>query len=187
MLSPKFPSAGALVLSLGLVSWSGFAAEPQAAGVPNFHQVNEHLYRGGQPTEEGFKNLAKLGVKTIIDLRETTSRSVAEEKIVKSLNMKYIAVPMVGCPSPDQAKKALAIMHDESAGPVFIHCRRGADRTGTLVACYRVSHDSWDNEKALKEARTLGMHWFEWAMFKFVRAFQPTAVATAVATPEATR
>src|SRR5262249_7139263 len=110
-----------------------------------------------------------------------------EEKVVKSLNMRYIAVPMVNCPSPEQATKVLAIMNDESAGPVFIHCKRGADRTGTLVACYRISHDSWDNEKALKEARSHGMHWFEWAMFKFVRAFQPTAVATAVATPDATR
>src|SRR5690348_4939375 len=134
MFPPKFPPAGALVLSLGLLSWSGYAAEPQAAGVPNFHQVNEHLYRGGQPTDEGFKSLAKLGVKTVIDLRETSSRSIAEEKMVKSLGMKYVAVPMVNCPNPEQASKVLAIMHDQSAGPVFIHCRRGADRTGTLVA-----------------------------------------------------
>src|SRR5262245_28715419 len=105
MLSHRFPSAGALVLSLGLLSWSGFAAEPQAAGVPNFHKVNEHLYRGGQPSNEGFKNLAKLGVKTIVDLRETSSRSVSEEKLVKSLNMKYVAVPMLNCPNPQQASK----------------------------------------------------------------------------------
>src|SRR5215467_682810 len=187
MLSHRFPSAGALVLSLGLLSWSGFAAEPQAVGVRNFHQVNENLYRGGQPTEEGFKNLSKLGVKTIVDLRETSSRSNWEEKIVKGLKMKYVAVPMLNCPSPEQAAKVLAIMNDQSAGPVFIHCRRGADRTGTLVACYRISHDNWENEKALQEARSLGMRWWEWTMFKFVRAFEPAAAATAVATAETTK
>jgi protein tyrosine/serine phosphatase len=169
------------MLAVGLVSWCGYAAEPQASGVPNFHQVNEHVYRGGQPSQEGFKSLAKLGVKTVLDVRETSSRSVAEEKLVNSLKMKYLTVPMFNCPSREQAAKVLAIMNDESAGPVFIHCRRGADRTGTLVACYRISHDKWENEKALKEARSLGMRWWEWTMFKFVRAFQPTAVATAVA------
>jgi protein tyrosine/serine phosphatase len=174
------------VFSLGLVSWCGNAAEPQVKGLPNFHQVNEHIYRGGQPTQEGFKHLAKLGVKTVIDVRETSSRSAAEEKLVNSLKMKYVAVPMFNCPSREQAAKVLAIMHDESAGPVFIHCRRGADRTGTLVACYRISHDKWENEKALQEARSLGMRWWEWTMFKFVRAFEPTAIATAVATADAT-
>ena len=174
------------MFSLGLVSWCGYAAEPQAKGLPNFHQVNEHLYRGGQPTQEGFKHLAKLGVKTIVDVRETSSRSVAEEKLVNSLKMKYVAVPMFNCPNREQAAKVLAIMNDESAGPVFIHCRRGADRTGTLVACYRISHDKWENEKALQEARSLGMRWWEWTMFKFVRAFEPTTAATAVATAEAT-
>jgi len=182
MLSQKFSPVSAFALAFGLLSWSGVAAEiPQAAGVPNFHQVNDQLFRGGQPTQEGFKNLAKLGVKTVVDLRETSGRSASEEKAVTGLKMKYVPVPMFNCPSPEQAAKVLAIMNDPAAGPVFIHCKRGADRTGTLVACYRISHDSWENEKALLEARSFGMHWFEWAMFKFVRAFQPTAVAAAVA------
>jgi len=176
------------VLSLGVLSWSGLAAETATpSGVPNFHQVNERLYRGGQPTTEGFQSLAKMGVKTVIDLRETSERSAAEENTLKSLNMRYVAVPMINCPSPEQASKVLAIMNEQSAGPVFIHCRRGADRTATLVACYRISHDNWENEKALKEARSFGMHWFEYAMFRFVRAFQPTAVAAVAVGAEATR
>jgi hypothetical protein len=45
------------------------AGDTEAPGVPNFHQVNAHLYRGGQPNDAGWSSLAKLGVKTVVDLR----------------------------------------------------------------------------------------------------------------------
>ena len=53
-----------------------------APGIKNFDKVDAHVYRGAQPTDEGFQYLAKLGVKTIIDLRETDERSMAEEHVV---------------------------------------------------------------------------------------------------------
>src|SRR5262249_11299717 len=137
--------SGAWVLPIAALSFSLQAATaPVAPGVPNFHQVNEHLYRGGQPTEQGFQSLAKMGVKTVIDVRESGSRSTVEEKLVTNLGMKYVSIPISGCPRPEHVTKVLGIFHDDSAGPVFLHCRRGADRTGTLVACYRIEHDRWD-------------------------------------------
>jgi len=39
-------------------------------GVPNFHTVNDNIYRGGQPSDEGLRALASAGVKTIVDLRD---------------------------------------------------------------------------------------------------------------------
>lgn len=157
------------------------------AGVGNFYQVNEHIYRGAQPTTEGFQSLAKLGVKTVIDLREADGRSVAEKKAVEADGMKYINVPMHGMesPSPSDIAKVLAIFDDPNSGPVFVHCRRGADRTGTVVACYRISHDKWDNTKALSEAKADGMAWIQRAMQNFVRHYQPQ-VATASAATAAT-
>lgn len=161
-------------------------AAAQVAGVENFHRVNDRIYRGAQPTDAGFQNLAKLGVKTIIDLRETDGRSAAEKKAVENAGMHYINIPLQGmsAPSPDAVDKVMALFNDESAGPVFIHCRRGADRTGTMVACYRISHDGWNNAKALQEARTDGMSWVEVAMQHYVLRYQPpttTGVATTVA------
>jgi protein-tyrosine phosphatase len=76
-------------------------------------------------------------------------------------------------PSDDQVQKALAILNDQSAGPVFIHCRRGADRTGMVVACYRIQRDGWDREKALKEARKRGMSWYQFPLKAYVLAYQP--------------
>jgi uncharacterized protein (TIGR01244 family) len=150
-------------------------AAPQAPGVPNFREVNEHLYRGAQPSPEGFKSLAKLGIKTIIDLRGGGPRSAAEEKIVKAAGMRYISIPMRGleAPSDEEIWKALGILDDSSGWPVFIHCRRGKDRTGVVVACYRIVHDHWQNQKALEEARLAGMSWVERAMQSYVLRFQP--------------
>jgi uncharacterized protein (TIGR01244 family) len=110
---------------------SGCALAADLSGVPNFHQVNDHLYRGAQPTEAGFQNLAKLGIKTVIDLREPGDRSQTEEKTVTAAGMHYIHVPLNGyhAPSNDQITKLLAMLNGEP-GPVFIHCkaRRGPHR-----------------------------------------------------------
>jgi protein-tyrosine phosphatase len=77
----------------------------------------------------------------------------------------------------------LGLLNDAAAGPVFVHCRRGADRTGTVLACYRIAHDGWDNSKALSEARSLGMSWIERAMQSYVLHY---AAAPAPAKPIAT-
>ena len=159
---------------------------PAPQGVGNFYKVNERLYRGAQPTAEGFQNLSKLGVKTILDLREYDERSKWEEKAVTAAGMKYVTIPMHGAPTQVQLDKALAILNDADAGPVFVHCKRGADRTGTVIACYRIGHDNWNNAKAVTEARTNGMHWFEFAMQKMVMGYKAPTAAASTATTNAT-
>ncbi len=148
-------------------------AEP----IPRFHKVDEHVYRGGQCDEAGFKDLAAMGVKTVIDLRAIGEHSQADEqKIVTGFGMKYVSIPMKGLSTPRDADVAavLALFNDHAAGPVFVHCRRGADRTGTVVAAYRISHDHWENQKALKEARSLGMSFIECAMMGYVKHYRPS-------------
>ena len=146
-----------------------------AGSIPNFQKVDEHVYRGGQCNEDGFKDLAKLGVKTVIDLRAIGEHSQAdEERVVKGLGMRYVSIPMKGLSAPKDADVAavLALFNDSAAGPVFVHCRRGADRTGTVVAVYRVSHDHWENRKALKEAKSLGMSFIERSMQGYVMHYK---------------
>lgn len=179
-LAPSAQSRTAVLLvSIALVAGAAFAADP--VGVGNFHEVDQHVYRGAQPSNQGFQNLSKIGVKTILDLRETDSRSAAEKKAVEAAGMRYINVPMRGftTPTADQISKSLAVLNDSSAWPVFVHCRRGADRTGTVVACYRMSHDHWQNRKALQEAQGFGMSWLQTAMKHYVLAYVvPPVVAT---------
>ena len=166
-----------LILFFALPAFAG----PQAERIRNFHQINDHVYRGGQPTAEGFKYLAQIGVKTVLDLREDDSRSLAEEQAVKALGMQFVGVPMSGLtpPTPAQITKILSLLEDTTGGPVFVHCRRGADRTGAVIAAYRIDHDHWDNARALNEAMSDGMSFFQLPRQGFIRSFQPQTLATA--------
>ena len=173
-----------VILALAL-SFAGLQAAsiPNVQGVPNFHQVDEHVYRGAQPNGEGFEGLAKLGIKTVIDLRGEKSEATA----VQRAGMHYVRLPWSGYKAPDdsQISAVLSLLNDNSAWPVFVHCRRGADRTGTAIACYRIVHDHWTNQQALAEARTFGMSSMEVAMQHFILRFAPpvTAASTASAAP----
>ncbi len=152
--------------------------------LPNFQKVDDQVYRGGQPTGDGFKNIASLGVKTVIDLRLIGEHSQADEqKIVNSLGMRYVSIPMHGMATPDDKQVAAvqALLNDKTAGPVFVHCKRGADRTGMVVAVYRISHDRWNNTRALNEAKSYGMSFFERAIQHYVQDYRPPTLVPALA------
>jgi protein tyrosine phosphatase (PTP) superfamily phosphohydrolase (DUF442 family) len=163
-----------LVFAFGTATFAA-VTPPVLQGVGNFERVDEHVYRGAQPTDEGFRNLAKLGIKTVVDLREYDQRSRAEEQTVEAAGMQYVSVPMRGmqAPSNESVSKVLTLLEDQSTGPVFVHCMRGADRTGNVIACYRIEHDHWKNDRALAEARSMGMSWFEKAIQRYVLSYQP--------------
>lgn len=160
-----------------LLAFGGASLAADVQGVGNFHQVNDHLYRGAQPSDEGFRNLAKMGIKTVIDLREAGSRVTSERAVVEKAGMRYISIPFDGfnAPSDKQVAQVLGLFDDSASGPVFVHCRRGADRTGTVVACYRVVHDHWKNQDALVEAKSNGMSWMERGMQGYVLKYQSPA------------
>jgi tyrosine-protein phosphatase SIW14 len=168
-------------LTFVLLTVPAFAGA-DVSGVPNFHEVNPQLYRGAQPSAQGFQSLAKLGIRTVLDLRESGGRSVAERREVEADGMLYISVPFNGlsAPTAEQIAKVLGVINDSGAGPVFIHCRRGADRTGTVVACYRVCHDHWENQKALSEAKSFGMSRLEKSMRNYVLHYQAPAQIQAI-------
>lgn len=145
---------------------------PAAHGIANFGRVNATLWRGAQPDETGFENLKKLGVTTIINLRMTDDVVAGEQAAAHRLGLRYINVPLPGLSAPDRADVAriLALIAQEP-GPVFVHCEHGADRTGTIVACYRISHDHWTAEQALAEAKLYGISFWEFGMKRFVRNY----------------
>lgn len=172
-----------LILFFALPAFAG----PRVQGIHNFRQVDENVYRGGQPTMDGYKYLATIGVKTVLDLRENNALSAAEGRAVTALGMKFVNVPMTGLTPPTQAQiSEILSLLEGTGGPVFVHCRRGADRTGAVIGAYRIDHDRWENVRALKEAMSDGMSFFQWPRQNFIRNFQPQTLAVAtVAKPEA--
>jgi tyrosine-protein phosphatase SIW14 len=160
-----------------LFSLPAFAGS-SAQGIHNFYQVDGHVYRGAQPSESGFEYLAKLGVKTVLDLRESGQRASEEGQAVTALGMTYINVPMSGLTPPTEAQisKILALLEDNSTGAVFVHCMRGADRTGVVIAAYRIDHDHWNNDQALSEAKSDGMSFFQLPREDYIRNFHPQVI-----------
>ncbi len=157
---------------LFVLALPAFAA-PSPEGIKNFQQVDTSVYRGAQPSEDGIKYLAKIGVKTVIDLRAADERGDAEEAMVKAAGMKYVNVPMSGHTPPTEAQISQVLGILEGDGAVFVHCKRGADRTGVVIASYRIDRDGWDNAHALSEAKALGMAADQFPRMSYIRAFQP--------------
>jgi protein tyrosine/serine phosphatase len=171
--------AAALLLSLPTVTR---AATPEIAGIANFHQVNERVYRGAQPADTAWPDLAKLGVRCVVDLRRPEEHStVGESTAVAAAGMRYVNFPMDGFATPtrDQIDRALVLM--DGNDKVFVHCKQGRDRTGTVIAAYRISREHWENARAMAEARDVGLHWFEGGMKRFIAGYRAEAVPIAVA------
>jgi protein tyrosine/serine phosphatase len=119
-------------------AWSAPIQNP--AGVSNFSQVTSTLYRGAQPSPAGFAALKHLGVGIVVNFRQGHRETSAEEREVESLGMKYVGVPWSGraTPSDAQVVEFLDLIRNNPDVKIFVHCKRGADRTGTMIAAYRI-------------------------------------------------
>jgi tyrosine-protein phosphatase SIW14 len=114
----------------------------------NFHKVSDYLYRGAQPSSQGMKELERLGIKTIINLREWHS----DRESLKGTALAYYHIKMDAmAPSDKQAIQFLRIVGQRGNGPFFVHCQHGADRTGTLCALYRMAFQGWTKSEAIEE------------------------------------
>ncbi len=163
----------AVVAALSPLAADSATSRPRHSGLPHFFQVNERLYRGAQPKPEGWAQLAKLGVKTVIDLRQRTEHSCeAESLAVYEAGMRYVSFPMNGFATPTngQIESFLNLLDDDA--PAFVHCKLGRDRTGTVVAAYRIARDKWTNEKARAEAIQCGMQWYSKGMKRFISSYR---------------
>ncbi|HEV8701156.1 MAG TPA: tyrosine-protein phosphatase [Candidatus Polarisedimenticolia bacterium] len=171
--SLKRATSAAILVLLGAAAPAAQVDEPLYPDLPNFHKVDEHLLRGGQPGAGGVARLKALGVRTIVNLRHEPARVKAEMDEAAAAGLRYFSVPMYGLvrPTSEQVARVLGLIGDKDNWPVFIHCKAGADRTGVIVACYRVAQAGWTAEKAIREALDYGMMRIEFAKRSFVRDF----------------
>ena len=163
---------GLAILIVPVVCFPRERGLPAEEGIGNFGKVSDRLFRGAQPDSAAMTNLARLGVKTIIDLRQPKQLGKLEEVEARAHGIFYTNLPMhsLGRPADAQVRTILSLV-ETLPGPVFVHCQYGCDRTGTIVACYRIQHDRWSDVNALQEAARHGMFWFERGMKQFVQDF----------------
>lgn len=129
--------------------------------LPNLHNVNANLWRSGRPTLTGVAQLKAANIKTIISLETYMfdgDNGNGEENAAVQGGMKFIRIPLSGVtePSVEDLNKAFAAIVDPANQPVLVHCRYGSDRTGMVVATYRIKQDKWTVEKAKAEMYQFG-------------------------------
>lgn len=122
--------------------------------VPNFDQVSGNIWRGSAPTRQAIQALKASGFKTIIDLRMSGMGTFTEGYNASNAGLHYVHIPLTFSKPPiNKVAEFINIASNPVNQPVFIHCRQGADRTGTLIAIMRVTRDNWTFDKAYEEMR----------------------------------
>lgn len=133
------------------------AKKLKLTGVANFGEVTPYLYRGAQPSLQGFQGLAAMGIDIVIDAR--LSQKSSEKKVVTAAGMQYISIPW-HCMFPKDKAMAqfLAVLRENPNKKIFVHCRLGDDRTGMMIAAYRMAVDNWTAAEAYAEMMQFGMN-----------------------------
>jgi protein tyrosine/serine phosphatase len=159
--------------------------------IKNFGRMDDRFFRGAQPKENEYKELAALGIRTVIDLQnEPTSY---EKQNVEALGMKYVNIPMSDKDYPETAKidQFLKLVDDPSTGKFYVHCAGGRHRTGVMGAVYRFNHYNWNYDQVYAEMKKYDFYtrWGHGDMKKFVQDYAVTfqskqSVATTAASQE---
>ena len=143
------------VFSLILAASSTAFSQDNKAGITikNFGQMDDRFYRGGQPKEDEYKELAALGIGTVIDLRDDPTSY--EKQSVEAAGMKYVNIPMSDKQYPETAKieQFLKLVDDPLTGKFYVHCAGGRHRTGVMGAVYRFNHYNWNYDQVYAEMK----------------------------------
>ncbi len=125
-----------------------WATRLSAPGLENFHRVSPDLYRAAQPSEEGFRQLKAMGVRTVVNLRSFNS----DRGKIGETGLGYEHIYMKAWhPETKEVVRFLQIVSDPARRPVLVHCKHGSDRTGVLCAVYRISIEGWSKDDAIDE------------------------------------
>lgn len=163
--------------SIANASFGAPAEKLKIAGVPNAGKISDVLFRGAQPSPQGLVELKKMGVTTIVDLRGNRGPVNREREQAESLGMRFIDIPVSGWSPPSNAQVAefLKLFQQDPTQKVFVHCYYGRDRTGVMVAAYRMAQQHWTPDQAVAEMDSFGFHYHLYpAMKSYVRRFPIT-------------
>jgi tyrosine-protein phosphatase SIW14 len=121
--------------------------------IDNFGKIDDGYYRGAQPEEGDYADLASLGIKTVIDL--TRDGRDDEPGLVEQAGMKFFRIPLTTTDRPSDSAVAqfLSLVTNPANQPVYVHCQGGRHRTGAMTAVYRMTVDGWTSDKAYAEMK----------------------------------
>jgi protein tyrosine/serine phosphatase len=184
----SYVSACFAVLSLVIATSITAVAQQSDVKIKNFGQMDDRFFRGGQPKEQDYKQLAAIGIKTIIDLRDDPKDY--EKREAEAAGMRYVNIPMSDTEYPATAAidQFLKLVDDPSTGKFFVHCAGGRHRTGVIGAVYRFNHYNWNYDQVYAEMKKYDFYtrWGHGKMKDFVQDYAAHRNATAAAAGAAT-
>jgi len=138
-----------LAMTVPTKTWARQWAEPvRLEGVGNLHRVTSLLYRSEQPSPTGMEQLAAMGIRTVINLR----RFHSDRKRIQGTGLQLVELEMnTWNASTEDVVSVLRLLREEKRGPFLVHCQHGADRTGLMIAMYRIVEEGWDKREAIRE------------------------------------
>lgn len=119
----------------------------------NYLKVSDGIFRGARPDRTAMERFAAMSFKTVLNLEDDDGVVAEELEIAKELGLSEILARMTGSANPDGAtvRMGLAALGDSANHPIFIHCKKGMDRTGAIVAMHRVFNEGWTAKDAHEE------------------------------------
>lgn len=143
------------VIALAILSaaQTGQSEKTSKVQIKNFGCVDQRLYRGAQPKDKDYADLAAMGIKTVIDLQKDGESR--EQALVEAQGMKFYRIGMSdkSQPGAEQVDLFLKLVNEPANHPIFIHCHGGRHRTGTMTAIYRMTHYGWSADQAFQEMK----------------------------------
>ena len=144
-------------------------------GISDFGKVNDFLYRGAQPKNDGVEQLKKFDIDTIVDLRGELPGLIEDERErAESLGIRFINLPGSGwaTPTDDEIAQFFTLVRERPRRKIFIHCWLGGDRSGMFIAAYRIAFEGWSPRQAIQEMRSFHyLHFWHPNMARWVRKF----------------
>ena len=183
---------GIIITTLALAAICAAQETPQKAAyvkIKNFGQMDDRFYRGAQPKETDYKDLAALGIRTVIDLTENPKPY--EKTTVESLGMRYVNIPMVEkkYPTAEATQVFLKTVGDPNTGKFYVHCAGGRHRTGAMGAVYRYEFYGWNFDQVYKEMKDYDFYtaWGHGAFKDFVKDYYERKQANSTVTADSTQ
>lgn len=126
----------------------------------NFYQVDDQLYRSEQPVLQDKNAIHAQNIRTIINLRFFDRND--DEMVFANSAVNIINTPLLTWRM--HPKEIADVLHTiktaQNNGSVLVHCYHGADRTGVIIAMYRIIYQGWSIDEARHEMKygNFGFH-----------------------------
>lgn len=155
-------------------SLGALARKLEIPSLPNAACITPTLYRGAQPGREGYAELKKLGIEIVVNFRSDKDEVQTEQRHVESLGVRFISLPWSSWRDPqrDEIISFFSVLRENPGRKVFAHCEYGADRTGLMIALYRLVEERWTPKAAVAEMKAFNYHYILYShLAKFVVGF----------------